>query len=104
MISFIVPAHNEEAWISRCLSAIHKAMATAALEYEVVVVDDASTDITASIAKQNGARVIAVAHRQISAARNAGARESRGDVLIFVDADTLVNAGVIRSAIRAINN
>ena len=83
MISFIVPAHNEEAWIDRCLSAIWNALRTVDTACEVIVVDDASTDATAAIARHNEAKVIPVAHRQISATRNAGARETRGDVLFF---------------------
>lgn len=102
MISFIVPAHNEEAWIGRCVSAIRKGMESPGEPYEIIVVDDTSTDATASIARQQGAQVIRVEHRQIAATRNAGARQSCGDILFFVDADTLVNAPAIQSALRAI--
>jgi glycosyltransferase involved in cell wall biosynthesis len=98
MFSFVVPAHNEEAWISRCVSAVRSAMEDVGEPYETIVVDDASTDATATLAQRQGAEVVRVERRQISAARNAGARHARGDVLFFVDADTLVNAAVIRSA------
>jgi hypothetical protein len=43
-----------------------------------------------------------VEHRQISATRNAGARQARGEILFFVDANTLVNALVVQSALRSI--
>jgi cellulose synthase/poly-beta-1,6-N-acetylglucosamine synthase-like glycosyltransferase len=43
MISFIVPAHNEQAWVGRCLSAIRGAMEVVGESHEVVLVDDAST-------------------------------------------------------------
>lgn len=102
MISFIVPAHNEEAWVGRCISAIRNGLESLGEPHEVIVVDDASTDATASIARQQGARVIRVEHRQIAATRNAGARQAQGDILFFVDADTLVNAPAIQSALRAI--
>jgi glycosyltransferase involved in cell wall biosynthesis len=102
MISFIVPAHNEEAWIGRCISAIRGGLESLDEPYEIIVVDDASSDDTASIARQQSAQVVRVEHRQISATRNAGARQSRGDILFFVDADTLVNAPAIQSALRAI--
>jgi len=101
MISFIVPAHNEEAWIARCISAIRAGVEASHEQYEVIVVDDSSSDATAAVARQHGARVIRVEHRHISATRNAGARESRGEFLIFVDADTLVSAQVIESALRS---
>lgn len=102
MISFIVPAHNEEAWIGRCVSAIRSGVESLDEPHEIIVVDDTSTDATASIARQHGAQVIRVEHRQIAATRNAGARQSCGDILFFVDADTLVNAPAIQSALRGL--
>jgi len=102
MISFIIPAHNEEAWVGRCVSAIQSAVVAVAEPPEIIVVDDASTDATASIARQLGAQVIRVEHRHIAATRNAGARQARGDIFFFVDADTLVNAPTIQSALRAL--
>jgi glycosyltransferase involved in cell wall biosynthesis len=102
MISFIIPAHNEEAWVGRCVSAIRNAAESLGEPHEIIVVDDASTDATAAIARQQGAQVIRVEHRQIAATRNAGARQARGEVLFFVDADTLTNAPAIQSALRAI--
>src|ERR1051325_7432773 len=102
MISFIVPAHHEEAWVGRCVSAIPGASESVGELHEIIVVDDASSDGTASIARQHGAQVIRVDHRKISATRNAGARQSRGDIFFFVDADTLVNAAAIQSALRSV--
>ena len=102
MISSIVPAHNEEAWVGRCISAIRSAAESLAEPHEIIVVDDASSDATAAIARQLGAQVIRVEHRQISATRNAGARQAHGDILFFVDADTLVNAPAIQSALRSV--
>jgi glycosyltransferase involved in cell wall biosynthesis len=104
MISFVIPAHNEEAWIGRSISAIQGAVDVDREPYEVIVVDDASTDTTALVARQHRAHVVRVDHHQISATRNAGAKQSQGDVLFFVDADTLVNAQVIRSALRSIRD
>ncbi|MDQ3622631.1 MAG: glycosyltransferase [Verrucomicrobiota bacterium] len=102
MISFIVPAHNEEAMIGNCLDAINSAVESIGSEHEIIVVDDASTDLTARFAQQRGAHVIHVAHRNIAATRNAGARGASGEVLFFVDADTLLNAGVMHAALCAI--
>ena len=83
------------------LLAVHGAARAVGEPYEIIVVDDASTDRTASLAEHAGARVIRVAHRQIGATRNSGAREARGDLLFFVDADTLVNEAVVRGALAA---
>jgi len=104
MISFIVPAHNEEAWVGRCISAIRAALETVGEKYEIIVADDSSTDATSAVAQRHGARVIRVEHRHISATRNAGGREARGDVLFFVDADTLVSPLVVQSALRNIRD
>jgi glycosyltransferase involved in cell wall biosynthesis len=102
MLSFIVPAHNEELLLGKTLAAIHAAAREAGAEYEVIVVDDASTDGTARIAKIGGARVIPVNYRQIAATRNAGARAASGDAFVFVDADTLAGADAVRGVLGAI--
>src|SRR3954447_14130081 len=102
MISFIVPAHNEELWIGKCLGSIRTAMATRTDIHEVIVVDDASTDATPRIAEQMKARTIRVEHRNIAAVRNSGARAASGEVFIFVDADTQVNQKAIAAALSAL--
>ncbi len=102
MISFIVPAHNEQAGIGRTLQAIH-AVADVFDQYEVIVVDDASTDATAEIARQHNAVVLPVNHRQIAATRNSGARAAHGDRLFFVDADTTINPRAVALALRAMD-
>jgi glycosyltransferase involved in cell wall biosynthesis len=66
------------------------------------VVDDASTDSIAQIAQQMGARVIRVEHCHIAAIRNAGAREARGEVFFFVDADTQANEPAVGAALQAL--
>jgi GT2 family glycosyltransferase len=91
MISFIVPAYNEELELTSTLEAIRAAASGAALPWEIIVVDDASTDATPEIAEQAGARVVSINRRQIAAARNAGARAACGEYLFFVDADTRIN-------------
>jgi glycosyltransferase involved in cell wall biosynthesis len=102
MISFVVPAYNEEQLLGRTLRAINAAARGLEEPFEVIVADDASTDRTAAIARELGAVVVAVNHRQIAATRNAGARAASGDLLIFVDADTVVDEAVLRAAVEAI--
>ncbi len=103
MISFIVPAHDEARLLGATLVALRDAATGAGQAWETVVVDDASTDATAQIAERHGARVTRVEHRQIAATRNAGARLAKGDLLVFVDADTLVDATLVSAAIAAID-
>jgi glycosyltransferase involved in cell wall biosynthesis len=104
MISFIVPAYNEERLLGATLDALHAAGRAVDERYELVVVDDGSTDGTALIAQRHGARVVGVAHRQIAATRNSGAQAATGDVFIFVDADTIVTEAVVRAAVVALHD
>ena len=104
MISFIVPAYNEEQCLAETLDALHVTGRELGEVYEIVVADDASTDQTAAIAVQKGAVLVSATNRQIAATRNSGARAARGDLLIFVDADTVVNVEVVRAAVQAMRD
>jgi glycosyltransferase involved in cell wall biosynthesis len=104
VISFIIPAHNEEALIGRTLSALHESARVLGEPYEIIVANDASTDRTGEIAREHGARVVCVNHRQIAATRNAGGREARGDLFFFVDADTIVTRRAVQAGVRALRN
>jgi glycosyltransferase involved in cell wall biosynthesis len=101
-LSIIVPAHNEETLLGKTLEAIDAAARTTAVPFEIVVVDDSSTDGTAEIARSHGARVVAASVRQIAGARNAGARAASGTMLLFVDADTIVSPRIVQAAIDAL--
>jgi len=104
MISFIVPAYDEALLLGATLDAIRRAADACGEAHEVVVADDASSDRTAEVAERRGARVVRVAHRQIAATRNSGARAARGELLVFVDADTLIDAAVLRAALAALRS
>lgn len=100
--SFIIPAHNEEKLLPRALQSIHAAAKNEGTPYEIIVVNDASTDATAEVAAAHGAHVVSAELRKISAVRNAGARQARGDVFIFLDADTTLPARTLRQALAAV--
>lgn len=102
MLSFIVPAHNEEHELPGALQSIRHAAEAAGKPYEIIVVDDDSTDATAGIAQAAGARVIHVHRRQIAAVRNEGARVAAGDTFFFVDADTRITPGHVTAALEAL--
>ena len=104
MISFVVPAHDEERLIGATIDAIATSARTLNEPFEIVVVNDASTDDTALIATKGGARVLTVDLRQIAAVRNAGAEATNGEFLVFIDADTLVTPEVLASALRAMRD
>ena len=104
VISFVVPAYNEERLLGATLDAIHAAARDVARPYEIVVANDASTDATSAVARAHGARVVDCEHRQIARVRNTGARASSGDVLIFVDADTVISPAVVRASLAALDS
>lgn len=104
MISFIIPAHNEEALLEQTLRALTRAAEGVGEPYELIVADDASTDRTAGIAASCGAEVVSIDRRQIAAARNAGASIAQGECLMFVDADTIVGEAPLRGAIAVLKD
>jgi GT2 family glycosyltransferase len=83
-VSVVVCTHNGAATLHDCLEGI------AALEYpdyEVIVVDDGSTDATAAVAAEYGARVLTTAHRGLAAARNTGLAAAHGEIVAYIDDD-----------------
>jgi glycosyltransferase involved in cell wall biosynthesis len=101
VISFVVPAYNEEKYLAPTLAAIHQAARAVGEPYEIVVANDNSSDATAQVARDGGARVVDVHKRQIAGTRNAGARAAQGEWLVFVDADTQVTEPVVRGMVEA---
>jgi glycosyltransferase involved in cell wall biosynthesis len=92
--SLIIPAYNEEAYLPVLLDSVAVARARykgGPDDIEVVVVDNASTDATADLARSRGCRVVGEDRRVIAAVRNTGARHARGKVFVFVDADNIMH-------------
>ncbi|HEX8161600.1 MAG TPA: glycosyltransferase [Pyrinomonadaceae bacterium] len=95
-VSVVVPARDAASHLPRCLDALSKSDYA---RFEIIVVDDASSDATASVARSRGCKVLRLAAQAgPAAARNRGAREARGDVLLFVDADVEARADTIARA------
>ncbi len=92
-VSIIVPACNAGGHLNRCLEAL---LASSYTDFEIIVVDDGSTDDTAATARAKGVAVLERALRAgPGAARNEGALRARGEILFFVDADVLVRAETV---------
>lgn len=99
-VSVIVPAYNSGADLGECLTALRAATDA---PFEIVVVDDASTDDTAAVAVAAGARVIRCdVNGGPAAARNRGAAAARGDVLLFIDSDVAIAPDVVTRVRRTL--
>jgi glycosyltransferase involved in cell wall biosynthesis len=97
--SVVIPAFNEEHYIGATLQALRRAMTPLPYSGEIIVTDNRSTDRTPEIAREFGAKVVYESINQISRARNAGAAQAGGQLLVFVDADTLVPPTLLRTVI-----
>ena len=97
-LSVIVPAWNEADYLGDTLSALKRGAEQAGIGIETIVVDNASTDATRAIALDHGARVVDEPERRIARVRNTGARAAKAPGLLFVDADTRVEAIHLRAA------
>lgn len=100
-VSIIIPAFNEEKYIAECLSALSRS------DYphnkvETIVVDNGSTDRTKVIAQQFGVYLVDKPLGNVGAVRNCGVRASRGEIVIFLDADCLVDEGWLKRGVKLI--
>ena len=100
-LSIIVPAWNEADELPATLAHLRRACDQIGVHAEVIVVDNASTDDTAALAREGGAQVVVEPRRGIARARNAGATAAGADLLMFIDADTRPPAQLIDAAYRA---
>ena len=99
-ISIIIPNHNGATTIGKCLEA---AFSSVYPDFEVVAVDDCSTDGSLEIIKGFPCALVALdAHSGASRARNAGARHASGDILFFTDADCILQNDALSLAAKAL--
>jgi glycosyltransferase involved in cell wall biosynthesis len=104
-VSVLIPAYNEEALIGKVIDSVHLSFAsTPDRSYEVIVCDNNSTDRTAEIVAAKGAKIVVEPHNQISRARNAAARAARGEWLIFLDGDTLLNPQLLTATLTCLES
>ena len=98
-VSVIIPAFNEAGYLPRTLDRLRAAegnlRASAAVAVEIAFVDNGSTDRTAEVAETAGVSVVRQPQHNIARVRNAGTAAAPHDVLIFLDADTLVPADLL---------
>jgi glycosyltransferase involved in cell wall biosynthesis len=104
-LSIVIPAFNESRVIHECLDSVASSLAGnkhAGLTAEVIVVDNNSTDDTAQLARQAGARVVFEPVNQIGRARNTGAAAATGEWLLFLDADSRLSRELLADILAMI--
>ena len=95
-ISVIIPAHNEEKYISRCIGSIRESEKLLRQEVEIIVVCNRCTDQTQSISQNLGAKVVFNNERCIASVRNEGIFNATGDIIVTIDADNRMTEGTLK--------
>jgi glycosyltransferase involved in cell wall biosynthesis len=99
-ISFVIPAFNEEAYLSPCLFALQTEIAQSARGFETEI-----TDFTQRVAESyEGVRIVQEPRKGVSRARQRGLEESSGTIIVYLDADTTVSLGWFTKVIQAFSN
>lgn len=100
-LSIIIPAYNEEKFLSKCLDAVFAEIKNSAREVEVIVVNNASTDNTKAVAlSYPDVKVIDEEQKGLTRARQAGFLASSGDLIGNIDADTIIPHGWINKVFK----
>jgi glycosyltransferase involved in cell wall biosynthesis len=100
LISIVIPAHNEEGYLADTLEALQRQNYP---WFEVIVVANGCTDRTADVAKGNCQRLIVLSQKSLGVARNLGARMARGELIVFLDADTILEPMTLRKIAEDFN-
>jgi glycosyltransferase involved in cell wall biosynthesis len=88
-VSIIVPTWNEEKYLTKCLDSLVNQSWHGS--FEIIVVDGGSTDRTVRVAEKYAHKVLLEAGQPVGSARNLGAKEAKGEILAFIDADTIAS-------------
>ena len=88
-LSYVIPAYNEAEYIADVLASIARHTPDG-MRYEVIVVDNGSEDETVEIARSAGAITYVIDDANVAGLRNAGVMHSKGDILVFLDADVML--------------
>jgi glycosyltransferase involved in cell wall biosynthesis len=103
-VSVIIPAYNEEELLPQTLDSLKNSLSHIDAVYEIIVVDNNSSDKTAEAAEEAGVKVVFEKINQISRARNCGAEAASGKYLFFIDADSNPPCELIRKALEALRS
>ncbi|CAN5302209.1 hypothetical protein BH10PAT1_BH10PAT1_3070 [soil metagenome] len=98
-ISVIIPVFNEEKVIAECLTSLREQNEK---DFEIIVVDDGSTDKTLEIIRKFNVVILEQKHQGPATARNLGAKNAKGKILVFVDADMTYNSNFLQNLVKPI--
>lgn len=103
--SVVIPAHNEEKYIGKCLQSVVRAAERVKPDaVEIIVVTNRCTDRTAEIAEEFGARVLTNDEKCIGAIRNTGVRAANGGIVVTLDADSVMSEDSLREVRRMLGS
>ena len=103
-ISVIIPAHNEEKYIARCIRSIKKSASLFKGNVEIIVVCNRCTDRTGEIAESLGASVLTNEDRCIAKVRNTGIAAAKGKIIVTIDADNRMTVGTLNEIYRLLKS
>ena len=104
VFTVVVPAHNEEKYVVRCINSIKRAADHFGRPVEIIVVCNRCTDKTMELAQANGARTLTNEQRCIAAVRNTGIKAARGRYILTIDCDNRMTKGTIKEAYRLLKS
>lgn len=103
-VSVVVPAHNEEKYVKRCIDSIKESASHFKGNVEIIIVCNRCTDNTEEIARNNGAIVVTNEDRCIAKVRNTGIDNARGRIIITIDCDNRMTKGTISEVYHLIKS
>lgn len=99
--SIIIPVYNTEKYIDKCLNSVFN---QSYKDYEVIVVNDGSSDRSVEIAQTYKCTIINQKNKGVSAARNNGVKKAKGDYIIFIDSDDYIEKDLLKEINKSLKN
>lgn len=91
LLSIIIPAHNEEKYLKSALLSVQNAAMLCTSQIEIILVANRCTDKTVQIAQNHGCKIIENGYRNISQIKNEGVQHAQGDIIVTMDADSIMH-------------
>src|SRR5688572_21897696 len=104
LVSVIIPAYNAALYIGETIQSI---LAQTYADWEIIIINDGSTDNTPEILKKHTDKRISVINREnggVASARNEGLLKSKGEYVVFFDADDLMSPEFLQSRVNVLRN